>query len=41
MLESGVLRRTFGTRRKEITRGWRQFHNEDLNFYTEYYESIS
>jgi hypothetical protein len=26
-----VLRRIFGPKRDEITRGWRKFHNEELH----------
>jgi hypothetical protein len=31
MLENGVLRRTFGPKRHEVTEEWRNLHNEELN----------
>jgi hypothetical protein len=35
VFENGVLRRTFGSRRDEVTGDWRKLHNEELhNFYT-------
>jgi hypothetical protein len=30
VLENRVLRRIFGPRRKEVARGWRRLHNEEL-----------
>jgi hypothetical protein len=33
VFENRVLRRTFGTRREEITGGWRRQHNEELHNY--------
>jgi hypothetical protein len=33
--ENGVLRRIYGPKREEVTRGWRKVHNEELhNFYS-------
>jgi hypothetical protein len=29
--ENRVLRRIFGSKRDEVTREWRQLHNEDLD----------
>jgi len=29
--ENEVFRRIFGTKRDEVTRGWRKLHNEELN----------
>jgi hypothetical protein len=35
MFENRVLRRIFGPKRDEITRGWRKLHNEELrNLYS-------
>jgi hypothetical protein len=35
VLENRVLRRIFGPKRDEVTRGWRKLHNEELhNFYS-------
>jgi hypothetical protein len=31
VFENRVLRRTFGLRRNEVTRGWRKLHNEKLH----------
>jgi len=31
MCENRVLRRIFGPKRDEVTRGWRKLHNEELN----------
>ena len=31
MFENRVLRRTFGTKRDEVTGEWRELHNEELN----------
>jgi hypothetical protein len=31
VFENRVLRRIFGPRRDELTRGWRQLHNEELH----------
>ena len=31
MFENMVLRRTFGSRRDEVTGEWRRLHNEELN----------
>jgi hypothetical protein len=31
VFEKGVLRRTFGLKRKEVTKGWRKLHYEELN----------
>ena len=31
MFENRVLRRTFGSRRDEVTGEWRKLHNEELN----------
>jgi hypothetical protein len=31
VLENRVLRRTFGSKRDEVTRGWRKLHNEELH----------
>jgi hypothetical protein len=31
VLEKRVLRRIFGTKRDEVTWGWRKQHNEELN----------
>ena len=31
VFENRVLRRIFGPRRDEVTREWRQLHNEELN----------
>jgi hypothetical protein len=34
VFENRVLRRIFGPKRDEVTRGWRKLHNEELhNFY--------
>jgi hypothetical protein len=30
VFENRVLRRIFGSKRKELTRGWRTLHNEEL-----------
>jgi hypothetical protein len=30
VFENRVLRRIFGLKRDEVTRGWRQLHNEEL-----------
>jgi hypothetical protein len=30
VFENKVLRRTFGPKRDEVTRGWRKLHNEEL-----------
>jgi hypothetical protein len=30
LFENRVLRRTFGTKRDEVTGGWRKLHNEEL-----------
>jgi hypothetical protein len=30
-LNSGMLRRMFGSKRDEVTRGWRKLHNEELH----------
>jgi hypothetical protein len=35
LFENGVLRRIFGSKRDEVTGGWRKFHNEELhNWYS-------
>jgi hypothetical protein len=31
VFENGVLRRTFGAKRDEVTEEWRKLHNEELN----------
>jgi hypothetical protein len=31
VFENRVLRRTFGPKRDEVTRGWRKLHNEELH----------
>jgi len=31
VFENRVLRRIFGLKRDEVTRGWRKLHNEELN----------
>jgi hypothetical protein len=31
VLENGVLRRIFGSKRDEVTGEWRKLHNEELN----------
>jgi hypothetical protein len=31
MFENRVLRRIFGPKRDEVTRGWRKLHNEELH----------
>jgi len=31
VFESRVLRRIFGLKREEVTREWRELHNEELN----------
>jgi hypothetical protein len=31
MFENRVLRRIFGPKRDELTRGWRKLHNEEFN----------
>jgi hypothetical protein len=31
VFENRVLRRVFGPKRDEVTRKWRQLHNEELN----------
>jgi hypothetical protein len=31
VFENGVLRRLFGPKRDEVTRGWRKLHNEELH----------
>jgi hypothetical protein len=31
VFENWVLRRIFGPKRGEVTRGWRKFHNEELH----------
>jgi hypothetical protein len=31
MLENRVLRRIFGPKRDEVTRGWRNLHNDELH----------
>jgi hypothetical protein len=31
MFESRVLRRIFGSKRAEVTGGWRKLHNEELH----------
>jgi hypothetical protein len=31
VFENGVLRRIFGTKRDEVTGGWRKFHEEELH----------
>jgi hypothetical protein len=31
VFENRVLRRIFGTKRDEVTGGWRKVHNEELN----------
>jgi hypothetical protein len=31
VFENRVLRRTFGSKRDEVTREWRKLHNEGLN----------
>ena len=31
IFENRVLRRTFGSKRDEVTGGWRKLHNEELN----------
>jgi len=31
VLENRVLRRIFGSKRDEVTRDWRELHNEELN----------
>jgi hypothetical protein len=31
VFENRVLRRTFGSKRDEMTGGWRKLHNEDLH----------
>jgi hypothetical protein len=30
VFENRALRRIFGTRKNEVTRGWRKLHNEEL-----------
>jgi hypothetical protein len=30
-LDNGLLRRTFGTKRDEVTGEWRKLHNEEIN----------
>jgi len=32
VFENRVLRRIFGPKRDEVTRGWRKLHNEELNY---------
>jgi len=32
MFENRVLRRTFGSKRKEVTGEWRKLHTEELNY---------
>jgi hypothetical protein len=35
VFENGVLRRLFGSKRDEVTEGWRKLRNEELhNFYS-------
>jgi hypothetical protein len=35
VFENNVLRRIFGPKRDEVTRGWRKLHNEELrNLYS-------
>jgi hypothetical protein len=35
VLQNRLLRRIFGCKRDEVTRGWRKLHNEELhNFYS-------
>jgi hypothetical protein len=35
VLQNRLLRRIFGSRRDEVTRGWRKLHHEELhNFYS-------
>jgi hypothetical protein len=31
MFENMMLRRIFGSKRDEVTRGWRKLHNEELH----------
>jgi len=31
VFENRVLRRIFGAKKDEVTRGWRKLHNEELN----------
>jgi hypothetical protein len=31
MFENGVVRRTFGPKRDEVTGDWRKLHNEELH----------
>jgi hypothetical protein len=31
VFENGVLRKIFGPKRDEVTRGWRKLHNEELH----------
>jgi hypothetical protein len=31
--EEGAEREEFGSKREEVTRGWRELHNEELNLY--------
>ena len=31
VFQNRVLRRVFGSKRDEVTRGWRKLHNEKLN----------
>jgi hypothetical protein len=31
MFENRVLRRIFGPKKKEVVRGWRRLHNEELH----------
>jgi hypothetical protein len=31
VFEDGVLRKTRGSKRDEVTRGWRKFHTEELH----------
>jgi len=32
MSENRVLRKMFGAKRDEVTRGWRRLHNEELYY---------
>jgi hypothetical protein len=34
MFENRVLRRIFGPKRDEMTRGWRKLHNKELDLYS-------
>jgi hypothetical protein len=36
VFENRVLRKIFGPKRDEVTRGWRKLHNEELVLFTKY-----